>query len=123
MRVMTAIWSPVTLTISFVALAFCLSAYFAIPAVFAAGDARCRWREFKKLQGRVSEKVVRLYRGSFCQRSVVIAASKNPEATRRLYRRMGYRPWHFFMDGAFTKNSPFLMAEFYLGLLSQRKRK
>ena len=59
-------------------------------------------------------------RTAWCSRRAAIAASFAEgfgEESRLLVHEWGYKPWHIFPDGAFTKRSPFLRMGFWKSVL------
>lgn len=59
-------------------------------------------------------------RSSWCTRRAALAASQAEgfgREARALVGKWGYRPWHVFPDGAFTRRSPFLRFAFWRSVL------
>lgn len=119
MRTLLAIWLPTTFTIVCVALCF-LSLWFALPALFGAGDARARYKEFKFLKDFdwSNRLILMKMSSSMCTRFAAISACSSSERARIFYRKLGYRWYHILPDGTFSiKNNPYLSIKFYRKLL------
>jgi len=92
-------------------------------------DSAARLRDFERVRvlirrsGGLTGAALRNFRKarvSWCTRRSAIAAAYAEglgEEARRLVRHWGYRPWHVFPDGAFTRNSPFLRVAFWKSVL------
>lgn len=100
-------------------------------------DMTARHRQYRTLRaalrhaGGVSGPARTLFRrarSTWCTRRAALAAAHaegfGPEA-RALVVRWGYRPWHIFPDGSFSRRSPFLKIAFWravIGLPGNNRR-
>ncbi|MCF6322652.1 MAG: hypothetical protein L3J32_12930 [Rhizobiaceae bacterium] len=146
-----AIWPP--LALMFIATTIGLvSAWFGITflAVLAVvgfailiGDTFGRSRDYLNARRRFGEardeievyEVVRRFRRAWCARVACQAAWKRAgvkeagkfgmatEYVKDTYFKLGYRYWHIFPDGTFTRNSPFLKIAFWVHLFTGKMKR
>lgn len=88
-------------------------------------DTAARYRQYRVLRralrrangvsGR-ARVLFRRARSTWCTRRAALAAARAEgfgQEARALIGRWGYRPWHVFPDGTFTRHSPFLKPAFW----------
>ncbi len=126
----SAIWPPILLLLAdllvmpVVAIwSWWLVLPFAIGAIILCFDIAGRRTDFKLAArhfaaGRRPERVAKNYQFSWCGRVACAAAASavSPQIGKLVsdhYATNGYRWFHIFPDGAFTRNSPFLSLRFW----------
>lgn len=142
-----AIWPPLVL-IAIAAVIGLVSAAFGIKSLailavagiaILTGDCFGRSKDYLNARRRFVEardhderiEVIRRFRRAWCARVACSAAWKREYAGLELpenfvdqaYFAMDYRWWHFFPDGTFTKNSPFLKIAFWIHLFTGKMKR
>lgn len=146
-----AIWPPILLMVlaAFVGL---ISAWFGIKTLVVlailgiailVGDCFGRSKDYLNAQRRFIEardeaeslEVVRRFRRAWCARVACNAAWKrtnvqaphDPAIEEHFvainYFRLGYRWYHIFPDGTFTRNSPFIKSAFWIHLFTGKMKR
>lgn len=130
-----AVWPPVALHVSALALAGIPALPWPVraAAIFGAAililDVAARLRDFRKVARDLkrdpellSPHVAR-YKRSWCQRTVIHWAAfaalgtAGSKLVRQQFETMGYRWFHIFPDRTFTRESPFLRINFWRSLI------
>lgn len=88
-------------------------------------DVAARYRQYRSLRvalrqargmrGR-AKTLFRRARSTWCTRRAALAAAQAEgfgSEARALIAQWGYRPWHVFPDGSFSRHSPFLKLAFW----------
>ena len=144
---MDAIWPPVVLLAMAAAIGL-VAAYFGIISLtilavigvaILVGDCFGRSKDYLNARRRFVEardlyenfEVIRRFRRAWCARVACNAAWRReylvlamPENyVSEAYFKMGYRQWHIFPDGTFTKNSPFLKLAFWVHLFTGKMKR
>ncbi len=146
-----AIWPPILL-MALAAVIGLASAWFGIKtlvvlAVIAigvlVGDCFGRSKDYLNAQRRFIEardeveslEVVRRFRRAWCARVACNAAWKrtlkqqpheneiSENFVQKSYLRLGYRWYHIFPDGTFTRNSPFIKSAFWIHLFTGKMKR
>ena len=146
-----AIWPPLAL-MALAAMIGLISAWFGIKSLaglailgifILIGDCFGRSKDYLNARRRFLEardeeeslEVVRRFRRAWCARVACRAAWKRtleeaPHETlipadfvEQSYERLGYRWFHVFPDGTFTKNSPFLKIAFWVHLFTGKMKR
>ncbi len=146
-----AIWPPLILmvlatVIGLISAWFDIT-YFVVLAVIGfailIGDCLGRSRDYLNARRRFDVardeievyEVVRRFRRAWCARVACEAAWKRAGVNeagkselgaryvRATYHMLGYRYWHIFPDGTFTKNSPFLKLAFWIHLFTGKMKR
>lgn len=130
-RLLTPVWPPLLLALACLAPVVLLPAplWFDVPALGACAilclDIAARYRQYRVLRAALqrargvngpARTLFRRARSTWCTRRAALAAAQaegfGPEA-RALVAQWGYRPWHVFPDGSFSRRSPFLKTAFW----------
>lgn len=146
-----AIWPPLAL-IAFASTVGLVSAWFGIKSLaFLAivgiailiGDTFGRSKDYLNARRRFINarndaetlEVVRRFRRAWCARVACNAAWKRVQNqadydqkltgnyVNDVYYELGYRRWHIFPDGTFTKHSPFLKLAFWIHLFTGKMKR
>jgi len=143
-----AIWLPLLL-LSLATLVGLASAWLesyvlmglaAIGFAISTGDCFGRSKDYLNARRRFADardeletyEVVRRFRRAWCARVACSAAWKRERSCQRggskryvddTYYELGYRWWHIFPDGTFTKNSPFLKTAFWVHLFTGKMKR
>ncbi len=145
-----AIWPPLLL-LAMAASIGMVTAYYGVLSLtilvvigcaILIGDCFGRSKDYLNARRRFVEaannyetyEVIRRFRRAWCARVACSAAWKREflrhdmaEAAetyvRDNYYRMGYRWWHIFPDGTFTKNSPFIKLAFWVHLFTGKMKR
>jgi len=134
-RRLAPVWPPLLLALASLALAL----WFPAPVWFdllALGgfavlslDVAARYRQYRALRaalrhaGGVSGRARMLFRrarSTWCTRRAALAAAQAEGfgcEARALVAQWGYRPWHIFPDGSFSRRSPFLKIAFWRAVI------
>jgi hypothetical protein len=142
-----AIWPPLAL-IMMAAIIGLISAAFGIKSLvilaiagiaILIGDCFGRSKDYLNARSKFVEardrdekiEVIRRFRRAWCARVACSAAWRREYAGLEMsedyvddaYFKMGYRWWHYFPDGTFTKNSPFLKLAFWIHLFTGKMKR
>ena len=142
-----AIWPPIVLILMAIITGF-IAGYFGIISLcvlavigvaILIGDCFGRSKDYRNARCRFyqardefeTSEVIRRFRRAWCARVACRAAWKREYSDHDLqklyvaeaYYKMGYRWWHFFPDGTFTKNSPFLKIAFWVHLFTGKMKR
>ena len=142
-----AVWPPLALiamaaTIGLISAAFGIKslAILAVAGIaILIGDCFGRSKDYLNARRRFVEapshyeriEVIRRFRRAWCARVACSAAwrreyeglNQHETYVDDAYYAMGYRWWHFFPDGTFTKNSPFLKLAFWIHLFTGKMKR
>lgn len=125
-----AVWPPLTLlSIAAVASLFApltVTVPLILFQVVMLFDAWARLREFDTARSLMQDglavgQLMRKHRHSWCQREMMKAAAAShmkagDSLVSFLYRAQGYRWYHIFPDGTFSRDCPFLKRNFWQSL-------
>lgn len=130
----SSVWPPVFLAVCCLALAaFSPFLWLSLLALAAFGllclDTMARYRDYLTLRRAMRQArgltgparaLFRRARSSWCTRRAALAAAYSEgfgAEARALVGKWGYKPWHVFPDGAFSRRSPFLRFAFWRSVL------
>ncbi|WP_300529259.1 hypothetical protein [Maricaulis sp.] len=137
-----ATWPPLLLCLAAIALAVGLGPIF--PPAYAIGavgagllvfDAAARLRQAEAIRDLIQRhngltgpalSQFRQARASWCSRRAALAAAHSAGCggeARALVLKWGYKPWHVFPDGAFSRRSPFLQTSFWRSVMGLPRRR
>jgi len=125
------VWPPLVLGLTCLAAALFLGAPLWFDVLAMSGfailccDVAARYRQYRALRVALQQArgvrgrakgLFRRARSTWCTRRAALAAAEaegyGTEA-RALVVQWGYRPWHVFPDGSFSRHSPFLKIAFW----------
>jgi hypothetical protein len=134
-RLVEPVWPPLLLAAGCLVLALgafsplWLDVLALLGCVVLCLDTAARYRQYRMLRtalrrangvsGR-AKVLFRRARTTWCTRRAALAAAHAEgygREARALVGRWGYRPWHVFPDGTFTRQSPFLKPAFWLSVV------
>lgn len=140
LRLIDPVWPPLLLAACCLVLAFAVSPFLWLDGLAILGcgvlvlDTAARYRQYRVLRmalrqangvtGR-ARRLFRRARGTWCTRRAALAAAHAEgfgREARALVCRWGYRPWHIFPDGTFTRRSPFLRFAFWRSVFGLEPR-
>lgn len=107
--------------------AFTMSPLWVILTALMCFDIRTRWKDYNRLKKIIvrygpDEVYLRVRRASWCQRTSTIAAfayAGHEEFAIQFYDDRGYRFWHIFPDGTFSKNCTLIDVHFWGAMINK----